>query len=484
MNITEPIRALASRSPAATAYARNRRGSYGYRDYDALLDAIAWRALDHGLAPGARVHLLVEREFAYLTVALALARVGMVAVRPAADDARCDAWVVSQAVERPPSGRVLAIEPGWFEAPRDARPAPMHPGGDAPCVEFATSGTTGRPKRVALSHAHLIERGRRRLLALALPQPLVLLAKVSVQAAYGFQVSLCALREGGTVVEPADVSATRDTVARHGVTWLVAPPAMVLRLAAEFGPAAEPLPSLRLLEVSGSLLSERAGELATARICANVAVVYGSTEASIVACSPLEAVRRLPNSVGRVAPGVACEIVDEAGLPLPPGREGAVRVRSDGCVRAYADGSGSGREFRDGWFHPGDVGTLTGDGMLVLHGRVDERFNVGGVKIAPEEVEAIASDLPGVEDVAAFALESTSGITRVGLAIVAGPAFDFDACRAAWRERLGVFTPEVVLRMASIPRNENAKTDRRALAHLAAAHAPGAVAAGDGGTGA
>ena len=472
MNLTEPIRAQASRAPDAPAYERTKRGRYDYRRYDALIDAIAWRVLEAGVAPGQRVGLLVERDFAFFTILLALARAGIASIRPESPDEACDAFIVPQGGGHPSSARTLEVDPAWFEPPSRARPAPMHPGGDAECHRFRTSGTTGRPKIVAMTHADLVARVERRLGAMTLPHPLRLLPKVRARAAYGFQVALATLWRGGTVIEPVEVGEVPATIERHGVTWLVTPPGVLAPLIMELPADHAPVPTLGLLEVSGSVLSEHLARLAATRVCPNVCVLYGSTEAGVVAQAPVAELKGVKDAVGRVVAGVDVEIVDERGTPLPFGQDGFLRIRSPGGARRYEGDDAPTHPFRDGWFYSGDVAMLTADGVLAVRGRADQRLNVGGAKIAPEEIEAVVQGFAGVADVAAFALRSASGIDRVGLAIVAGPAFDFEDCKARCRERLGIFTPEVVLRVAAIPRNENGKVERASLARLAAAHAP------------
>ena len=471
MNVTEPIRAHAERTPDAPAYLRTRHGTYSYRRYDAMLDTIAWRALNAGLVPGQRVALSFEREFPFLAVLLALARVGIASVRADAPGQRCDAYVVSRGGGAAPAGPTLRVDASWFEPTSESRPAPMRQGGDLECHRFMTSGTTGSPKVVAMTHDDVVARIERRLGAAALPEPPRMLSMVPVRASYGFQASLAALWSGGALVEPVKIEELAGEIDRHRVTWLVAPPGVLAPLVSHLGPAQAPFPSLERLEVSGSVLSEHLAELAAARVCRNVIVMYGSTETGIVAQAPFAELAGVKDAVGRVLRGVDVEIVDERGQPLPPGADGILRVRAPGGARRYEDDDAATPAFRDGWFYSGDLGMLAADGTLVVRGRADERLNVGGSKITPEEVESVVMKLPGIDDVAAFTIGSPAGIDRVALAIVAGPAFDFQVFKARCGEELGMFSPGLVLRMQAIPRNANGKVERASLQRLAAAHA-------------
>ena len=77
-----------------------------------------------------------------------------------------------------------------------------------------------------------------------------------------------------------------------------------------------------------------------------------------------------PGAVGFVTPGTAVQIVDRSGTVLPPGQEGLVRIRSDYAVDGYlGNPEETAQTFRDGWFYPGDIGTLGVDDLLIITGR-------------------------------------------------------------------------------------------------------------------
>jgi acyl-coenzyme A synthetase/AMP-(fatty) acid ligase len=341
---------------------------------------------------------------------------------------------------------------------------------------FRTSGTTGTAKRVAMSHQDAGARAARRLRSLDMPHPLRTLSRVRPRASYGFQICLGTLWAGGTMVESGELKEVANVIERQRVTWLVTPPGVLAPLIDAMPPRSTPLTSLALLEVSGSRLTKGLASLAAERICENVNVLYGSTETGIVAGGRFTDMAGVPDAVGHLVPGVEVEAVDDAGTPVPRDTDGFLRVRGDGCARGYLDDTGPSRAFRDGWFYSGDMGRVV-DGILVLRGRADERINVGGAKSSPEALETVVLEMPGILDAAAFSLASPTGLDRVGMALVTGPSFDFEAFKAACHQRLGIFSPEIVLRVGAIPRNENGKVLRQALAQLARSQAPRAVPA-------
>lgn len=113
------------------------------------------------------------------------------------------------------------------------------------------------------------------------------------------------------------------------------------------------------------------------------------------------------------------EIVNETDEPVASGNIGRIRMRGSDVVTAYLGANPEPNGcFRDGWFYSGDLGRLRADGMLCVDGREDEVMNFGGEKFLPKTLEEPVRAVPGVADVAAFALEDDSSIAQPWLAIV------------------------------------------------------------------
>ena len=139
----------------------------------------------------------------------------------------------------------------------------------------------------------------------------------------------------------------------------------------------------------------------------------------MVATAPTSFLVNHQSAVGYVAPGVTLEIVDEAGRALGADQEGVIRVKAPGAASRYLNDDKASRSvFRDGWFYPGDTGSLSPDGLLFVTGRVSERINAGGVKVAPSVIEDVISSRPEISDVAAFEHVNAEGISEIAVAIV------------------------------------------------------------------
>ena len=162
------------------------------------------------------------------------------------------------------------------------------------------------------------------------------------------------------------------------------------------------------------------------------------------------------------------EIVDEAGHTLPRGTEGIVRIANRGAVSSYLDDPElSSRVFRDGWFYPGDLGSLTADDILIISGRIDDVLNVGGGKFPAEKLEALLTSIPGVTEAAVFVETNKHGVEEVWAATV-GPGKD--ECRndpGLCRPRMpAAFVPANVATLDAIPLTAAGKIDRPRLKEL------------------
>jgi acyl-CoA synthetase (AMP-forming)/AMP-acid ligase II len=119
------------------------------------------------------------------------------------------------------------------------------------------------------------------------------------------------------------------------------------------------------------------------------------------------------------------------------------------------------RYFRDGWYYPGDLGTMDEEGTLRVRGRTDELMNIGGVKYLPSEIETVVLGCEGVRDAAAFAAKDAQGLDRLHVIYIADQDLDPDLIREAVARGDPYLSAHVeVARAPSIPRNAVGKVER------------------------
>lgn len=332
-----------------------------------------------------------------------------------------------------------------------------------------TSGSTGKPKVIPLSHRRLLNRvaspgqwytpGRRHGCTQAHMFP-------------SYQV-LTALAAGGTVVfRPLHSSAAlEEFLYEERVELLWGIPALYALVARANRPLRNPLPSLRAAVSSGAAIEPGCAAAVSRRWGVPLWQGYGQSELGYLTETGTGSP---PGSVGRAVPGVCLRIVDESGCPLPCGMEGRIQARLEDPFPGYLGGEPSPLE-ADGWVTTGDLGVLDADGELHVRGRETDQIQVAGNKVHAREVEALLRSIPGVEEVAVFALPHPLR-GEIVAAAVATTAVLPTANRATLlrfcREHLQSWKcPRVLLVLSGLPRNALGKVDMPRLREMACAKA-------------
>ncbi|MCC7275100.1 MAG: acyl--CoA ligase [Alphaproteobacteria bacterium] len=463
-------------------------GIVTYRDFAAALGGVAAGLARQGLVPGDGVAILCGDAGDYLRAALGAALGGFVVVAvdpdwPAGDIARLLALTgVAAIVGDGAAAGALPVLPPASLAPADPWAA-RHPGGPHTVQVAVSSGTTGPSKAAPVAHDQLLRRTRAMTEALGVGAADRYLPIVAMPFAIGRGPALRVLDVGGTVVlrpPAATIAEHVADLAALGITYLSVTPSHVHSYLDALPPAAAPaMPGVRVLTVNSAMLAPGVRRQVRSRLTPGLHITYGTNEAGYVAHAGPADLGRRPATVGRAFPGMAIEIVDDAGRALPPGTVGEVRVRTPFVASAYLDdAAATGRAHRGGWFHPGDVGHLDADGFLFLAGRVDDRINAGGIKVYPAEIEAALLAHPAVAEAAAVGWRSARlGEAPVAAVVLRSPVPEA-ALRAFARDRLGAEkTPRRVLAVPALPRSPTGKVPPRELRRLLEALLAGAASA-------
>ena len=477
MNASEPIRQHALRTPNAIAYMDAHARVANYAILERSIDAVAHRIRDLGLVPGQTAALATSDLLTYIVIALALARLGIARGPINLPAHLTDIAILDRGAPGNDCARTVTpddLSPTDLLARGSVTPVKPHGDGAAILMHCPTSGTTGRPKFTPISHDLAMRRVDSRALGLekiAGGRGTAAARQVSYSNAgssYGFSSLLIVLCGGGTVLEPnTDEGAVAPWLARSGVNYIVTSP-FFLQQVAQLLPALRSPNSLETIEVGGGALPAPVYELARDRMCANIIVNYGLTEAGRVACAPAAVARGNPGAVGYPYPGVEIQIVDEDDRPVAAGREGIVRIRSEQNASGYLDDpEASAAVFRAGFVYPGDRGMLGPDGLLRLAGRVDEIINCGGAKVSPYPLETAMMALGEVREVVVFGATDGAGVSHVCAAVVADRPIDLSAFQARCRGQFGPIAPVYIMQVREVPRNAEGKVVRSELARIA-----------------
>ncbi len=313
-----------------------------------------------------------------------------------------------------------------------------------------TSGASGRPRAVMLSHRALLANVEQ--VARVEPPMIgpgdVVLGALPLFHVYGLNAVLGGvLRHRATLVlvDAYDPDAVLDLVAAEGVTVLPVAPTVVGHLLG-LERLAERLAPVRLV-LSGSAPLD-ADQVAAFHEATGIVVHqgYGLTEAAPVVTSTLciapaddgeEAgpvpAQPDPASVGTALPGVEVRLVDDHGRTPERGDPGQVSIRGANLFSGYwPDGDDAPDE--DGWWATGDVGFLAPDGQLFLVDRVKELVIVSGFSVYPTEIEDVIEEVPGVREVAVIGVPDEDTGEAV-VAYVVAPDQDPETVEAAVRAR-------------------------------------------------
>jgi amino acid adenylation domain-containing protein len=364
-------------------------------------------------------------------------------------------------------------------------PNPIGP--DDPAIVLYTSGSTGRPKGIVLSQATILDRARKRILAMHLHREDRFLSLGALGSTAGLIASLAVLLCGGEQfilsVSAAGVSSLLSLIRDERITVLQGVTAL-LRLLFEADGATESLVSLRLVRTAGERLLRKDLDAWRAVLPAtcDFAVGYGQTEISVSAWSvprEYEGNERLV-PVGYLAPDLEFAIVGEDGRHVRQGEVGELLIRSryvalgewesGRCVRGRTLPDPVDARIRI--LPTGDLVRIGLDGILHIVSRRDRQVKVHGQRVEPAEIEDVLRRVSGVADVAIGVRRSGEKTTLLGFVVARNPddALLLDRVRQSVGQALPSYMqPARILQIERLPLLPGGKVDETALLAIEAA---------------
>jgi acyl-CoA synthetase (AMP-forming)/AMP-acid ligase II len=402
-----------------------------YRELGEWVERLAAHLFAGGIGAGARVAIVAGNCAEFAIAALAVLRLGAIAVpigtRLAAEEVRyilehsgaqatifeagMDELVHAAMAPRPMRCGGRAGEVHFDDLGNASPPAPARQvrGEEETAVLLYTSGTTGRPKGAMLSHLNICHSVTHFRLAHELGEAERSLLAVPASHVTGLVAILLAIiGVGGTVVMLPAFSARGflALAAAERITHTVLVPAMYNLCLRDPELGRHDLSTWRVGSYGGAPMPE-AAIVALARALPNLTLIngYGATETASPASMtpPGEGLRRR-ETVGMPLHCADILIVDRAGRELPPGETGEIWIRGPMVVKGYwNDPAATQAGFTAGFWHSGDVGKFDGDGYLRLVDRLKDVINRGGYKVYSVEVEDALSRHPAVAECAVIA---------------------------------------------------------------------------------
>ncbi len=372
--------------------------------------------------------------------------------------------------------QVASIDLEQFKISPKANVASATTSKDSPALILYTSGSSGRPKGVLLSHGNLLANTDSILQYLPIRQTDRALALLPFCHAYGNSVLQTHMLSGATLVLDGSTTFPNtiiDAIHQHRATSFAAVPEMYHGLIAcsELGQRA--LPSLRYMTVAGGALRHDAAlEMAELISPAQFFVMYGQTEATArLAYLPCQELERRPNSIGQAIPHVELQVQDRRGRAVRCGEMGELCARGSNVMLGYwRDERATARALKNGWLCTGDLATVDREGFFHLRGRRNDQVKIRGMKVAPGEIaDVLSRRLPACQvAVVPFSLDN---VTRLAVFLAphqSAPELP-SQIRRICRETLSRHEfPSHIEIVDRLPLTDSMKVDRYSLARRAA----------------
>jgi long-chain acyl-CoA synthetase len=336
-----------------------------------------------------------------------------------------------------------------------------------PALYLYTSGTTGRPKGVILSHDNLLHNVDACAQAGEFDSRDAFLCLLPFFHTYAITGTiLLPLLSGCTMVlvDRFHPHKVLKLIEEHRISVFLAIPSMYRVLAMSEG--GFNVSSVRFPISGGEPLPIAVAEAFERRFGVHICEGYGQTEAAPVVTLNLPGKRKL-GTVGPPLPGIEISIWDEAKNPLPVETIGEIMVRGKNVMEGYYRlPDETAKTITRDWLHTGDLGKLDADGFVTITGRKKDLIISAGENIYPREIEEVLATHPKVKEVAVIGVkdESRGEVPKAFLLIHEGMTIEDKELRAFCREKLaGYKVPKYFEVLADLPRTPTGKVLKRLL---------------------
>jgi len=339
---------------------------------------------------------------------------------------------------------------------------PFAPFVEQPAFIRFTSGTTGKSKGVIVSHRSVVERitAANKGLQLGSTDTVVWVLPM----AYHFMVSIVLYVKFGAAIAVAKDFLARniiDITNKYGGTLLYASPLQIKLLASDA--SGDKMPSLKKVISTSAGIAPDVCLAFKKRFGTDVSQAYGIIEIGLPILNYTRSAEH-PEAVGYAVEGYTVDILDEQYQPLPAGRVGYLGIKGPGMFDAYLSPPMQRDEvLKNGYFLTADYASKTADGLIKVEGRSKSVINVSGLKVFPEEVEAVLETIPEVKQarISSSPHPLMGQIIEAELVLQEGATVDVEDILTYCKKRLSAFkTPQRIRIVDSLPMTGSGKLQR------------------------
>ena len=479
-----------------------------YGQLDMRSNQLANHLIETGVARGDRVSLLYENSFNYIISYHAILKAGAIAV-PLSADTTVDAlsyylnhseskvlisnerfmrFVHPAARNAPELDQVIlerqylsAIQ-GKFSCKTSRLEDIFDDASDrAPDVRLAdrdpasivyTSGSTGSPKGVLLSHLNVVSNTKSIVQYLRLTSDDRVMVTLPLCYIYGQSLLTTHFSVGGSLVIENQFFYPKivlRTMQKTGVTGFSGVPSTFIRMLNRSKVRETQIETLRYVTQAGGHMAPAVRkEVAEAFSPAKLFIMYGATEAAprLTYLDPSKLDDKLA-SIGKAIPDVEVLVVDKEGRPVVSGQTGEIIARGPNIMVGYwKDPKGTDAVIRSGYYHTGDLGQVDDEGSIYVVGRLKDMIKSNGFRVSAREVEDAIMEIAGVAEVAVKSVEdeTTGEAIKAYLVLQNGEKMSFEDVRRKLKGRLPEYKiPRHVEIRDELPKNASGKIMKNQL---------------------